>query len=98
MSVQGVPEWGELNRTEHAPIIDAIAAGDGADAGYLMWAHLQSISEALLDALDELGLWGESGSTTSFLPHEFDGFRFSPTWSAAADRSSQRHRRVRRQT
>ena len=54
---QDVPGWAEVNRTEHGPIIDAIAAHDTKVAGESMAAHLRHTGNLLIQWLDSMGFW-----------------------------------------
>lgn len=56
-SFQDVPGWAEVNRTQHGPIIDAIAAHDTKAAGEGMAAHLRHTGDLLLRWLDSMGFW-----------------------------------------
>lgn len=54
-----VPGWSEVNRTEHAPIIDKIAAGDVEGARSGMASHFRGTGELLMRWLDSLEFWSE---------------------------------------
>lgn len=54
-----VPGWSEVNRTQHAPLIEAIAAGDAGAARTGTAAHFRGTGELLMRWLDSLGFWGE---------------------------------------
>jgi DNA-binding GntR family transcriptional regulator len=56
-SFHDVPGWAEVNRTEHGPIIDAIAAHDTKSAGEGMAAHLRETGNLLLRWLDSMDFW-----------------------------------------
>jgi DNA-binding GntR family transcriptional regulator len=58
-SFHDVPGWAEVNRTQHAPIIDAIAAHDTKAAGEGMAAHLRQTGDLLLEWLDSMDFWAE---------------------------------------
>ena len=79
-AVEGVSEWGQLNRTAHKPIIDAIAAGDASTAGYLMWRHIQDTSDALLRSLDAIDMWADEDADHVVLADEHT-LQFIPTWT-----------------
>jgi DNA-binding GntR family transcriptional regulator len=49
--------WWEHNRTGHAVIIQALAAGDSAAAGERMSAHVDQSGALLLAHLDRSGFW-----------------------------------------
>jgi DNA-binding GntR family transcriptional regulator len=55
-----IPGWPELNRDEHGPIIDAIAAGDGDRACELMTSHITSAGRLLLAHLDAVSFWSNA--------------------------------------
>lgn len=54
-----VPGWSKINRTEHGPLIDAIASGDVETARRGMAAHFQSTGNLLMRWLDSLEFWSE---------------------------------------
>lgn len=54
-----VPGWSEVNRTQHAPLIDALAAGDVAASRDGTAAHFRGTGELLMRWLDALEFWGE---------------------------------------
>jgi DNA-binding GntR family transcriptional regulator len=54
-----VPGWSEVNRTQHAHLIDAIAAGDVEAARQGMRAHFMGTGELLMQWLDSLDFWSE---------------------------------------
>lgn len=56
-SFYDVPGWAEVNRTQHRPIIDAIAAHDTKAAGEGMVAHLRETGNLLLRWLDSMDFW-----------------------------------------
>lgn len=56
-SFHEVPGWAEVNRTQHGPIIDAIAAHDTKAAGEGMTAHLRETGNLLLRWLDSMEFW-----------------------------------------
>jgi DNA-binding GntR family transcriptional regulator len=49
--------WTEMNRVEHGPIIDAIAAGDSDTARDLMARHVTHASELLISHLNAIHFW-----------------------------------------
>lgn len=55
-SFHEMSEWVDINRTEHGPIINAIAAGDQAEARRLMAAHISATGDLLLKRIDSLEL------------------------------------------
>ncbi|MBB5156483.1 GntR family transcriptional regulator [Saccharopolyspora phatthalungensis] len=54
-----VPGWSEVNRTQHTPLIDAIAAGDVEAARSGTAAHFQGTGNLLIQWLDSLEFWSE---------------------------------------
>lgn len=59
-SFHEMPEWVDINRTGHHPIISAIAAGDAEEVRGLMAAHISATGDLLLKRIDSLELWTES--------------------------------------
>jgi DNA-binding GntR family transcriptional regulator len=53
--------WSEINRLDHAPIIDAVASGNADLANELMTKHIQSACGLLLTHLDSVGFWANAG-------------------------------------
>ena len=54
-----VPGWSEVNRTQHAHLITAIAAGDVAAARLGMAEHFRSTGELLMGWLDSIEFWSD---------------------------------------
>lgn len=54
-----VPGWAEVNRTQHEPIIAALAAGDVNAARERAAAHFRGTGDLLMRWLDSLEFWGE---------------------------------------
>lgn len=54
-----VPGWSEVNRSQHAPLIDAIASGDVDAARSGTAAHFQGTGNLLMRWLDSLDFWSE---------------------------------------
>ncbi|MCE0762010.1 GntR family transcriptional regulator [Pseudonocardia kujensis] len=54
-----VPGWSEVNRTQHTPLIDALAAGDVEVARANTAAHFRGTGELLMRWLESLDFWGE---------------------------------------
>lgn len=55
-----VPGWSDMNRTQHAPLIDAISAGDSDTARSGTAAHFHSTGNLLMQWLDSFGFWSET--------------------------------------
>ncbi|MEU3270583.1 GntR family transcriptional regulator [Saccharomonospora sp. NPDC006951] len=60
-----VPGWSEVNRTEHGPLIDAIAAGEVEKARAGMAAHFRDTGNLLMRWLDSLDFWSEPETPTA---------------------------------
>lgn len=54
-----VPGWSEVNRSEHGPQIDALAAGDVEASRSKTAAHFRGTGELLMRWLDSLAFWEE---------------------------------------
>lgn len=54
-----VPGWSEVNRTQHGPLIDALAAGDVEASRSGTAAHFRGTGELLMRWLDSLAFWEE---------------------------------------
>lgn len=54
-----VPGWSEVNRTEHGPLINALAAGDVEVSRSKTAAHFRGTGELLMRWLDSLSFWEE---------------------------------------
>lgn len=53
-----VPGWSEVNRTQHGPLIDALAAGDVEASRAGTAAHFRGTGDLLMRWLDSLDFWG----------------------------------------
>jgi DNA-binding GntR family transcriptional regulator len=58
-----VPGWPEVNRTQHAPLIDAIASGDADSARTLAAAHFRGTGDLLMRWLDSVEFWSAPETT-----------------------------------
>ncbi len=54
-----IPGWIEHNRRGHAPVIDAIEAGDAERAHDLMATHIRDAGDLLVAYLDSIAYWNE---------------------------------------
>jgi DNA-binding GntR family transcriptional regulator len=54
-----VPGWSDVNRNQHTPLIDAIAAGDVDRARTLAKDHFMGTGNLLMQWLDSVDFWGE---------------------------------------
>jgi DNA-binding GntR family transcriptional regulator len=54
-----VPGWDALNRADHRPVIDAIAAREPDAAREQMSAHIARAAALLIGHLDATGFWAE---------------------------------------
>lgn len=52
-----VPGWSDVNRTQHGPLIDALAAGDVEAARSGTAAHFHGTGDLLMRWLDSLDFW-----------------------------------------
>lgn len=57
-----IPGWLELNRSGHAPIIEALATGDAKRARRLMSDHIQRAGDLLVAHLDTSAFWRDGGT------------------------------------
>jgi DNA-binding GntR family transcriptional regulator len=64
-SFEQVPGWAEINRTQHAPIVDAIERRDSAAARDASQLHLETAGRLLISWLDQLDFWGENREPTA---------------------------------
>lgn len=63
-----VPGWPQMNQIQHTPILDAIAAGDDAQAYVLGRDHHIASGRLLISQLDAIDFWDDDSSKDLQIP------------------------------